>query len=87
MSFDPQSMNKDKASLYSSVFNTPQGEEVLEDLMRFVGFMGDAFKPGDPYGTAYNLGQRRVVQRIANLTAYFSNKPERLSAEENFLNE
>jgi hypothetical protein len=88
MSFDPQAMNKDKSSLYASVFNTPQGTKVLEDLMSFVGYMGDAFKPNDPYATAYNLGQRRVVQRILNLTNYLStNKPERLSPEETFLNE
>lgn len=58
---------KEKASLYSSVFDTPNGRLILDDLIAYVGYWGDAFTPGDPCVTAYNCGQRRVVARILNL--------------------
>ncbi len=60
-------IDKDKASLYGSVFSTREGTLVVEDLLSFVGYYGDPFVAGDPCITAYNCGQRRVVARILNL--------------------
>lgn len=60
-------VNKEKASLYNSVFSTKEGNDVLEDLIMFVGYYGDQFVPGDPCITSYNCGQRRVVSRILSL--------------------
>tara|TARA_R110000751_G_scaffold303671_1_gene418550 strand:+ start:812 stop:1078 length:267 start_codon:yes stop_codon:yes gene_type:complete len=65
--FNKQSINKEKASLYNSVFSTRHGNLVLEDLLKFVGYYGETFSPGDPCVTAYNCGQRRVIVRILNL--------------------
>ena len=60
-------IDKEKASLYNSVFSTREGTLVLEDLLTFVGYSGDAFSAGAPCLTSYNCGQRRVVARILNL--------------------
>lgn len=60
-------IDKEKSSLYNSVFSTQEGNTVLEDLISFVGYYGDPFVAGDPCITAYNCGQRRVVARILNL--------------------
>ena len=57
-------VDKEKAALYHSVFNTPNGRKVVDDLVSFVGFYGDQFTPGDPHTTAYNCGQKRVLTRI-----------------------
>lgn len=64
---DVQSIDKEKASLYHAVFDTPNGRKVLDDLLSFVGHYGDPFVAGDPCITSYNCGQRRVVARILNL--------------------
>ena len=58
--------DKEKASLYSAVFNNPDGRKVVDDLINFVGYFGEGFAT-DPYSTSYNCGQRRVVTRILNL--------------------
>lgn len=51
---------------YKRTFATPAGEQVLEDLRGFCGDRSDAFVPGDPYHTIYNVGARRVLLRIQN---------------------
>lgn len=66
-------INKEKSNLYSLVFNTREGQEVLEDLLSFSGFYADTFVPNDPYSTSYAAGQRRVVLRILS----FLNKKEK----------
>lgn len=58
------SINKEKANLYASVFDNKNGRELLNDLISFTGFMSDTFVPNDPYTTAYSAGQRRVILRI-----------------------
>jgi hypothetical protein len=63
---DVQQMNREKVKLYSQVFNTPAGREVVKDMMNFCGFFGDTFQPHDPYQTSYNCGKRRVMTRILN---------------------
>ena len=88
MAFDPQSINKDKAALYGAVFNNPNGQEVIKDLMQFVGYMGDPFAPADPHVTSYNCGQRRVVSRVLNLSGYHKQQDLiKLNQEENLADE
>lgn len=88
MAFDPQRINKDKASLYDAVFNNPNGQEVIKDLMQFVGYMGDPFSPADSHVTSYNCGQRRVVSRILNLSGHYRQQNLiKLNEEESFADE
>lgn len=49
---------------YRQVYATPQGREVIDDLLRFTGMEFDAFVRGDPHATAYNVGKQRVGRRI-----------------------
>lgn len=48
--------------------DSAKGQEVLSDLIKFTGYEDDAFVPGSPEETAYNLGQQRVVRRILKMT-------------------
>jgi len=51
---------------YKKVFSTPEGKKVLYDLMKFGKFNQPTYSPGDPNGTAFNEGMRRVILRIVN---------------------
>lgn len=53
--------------LYRMVFNSPEGQVVLRDLMRFCGIRQEQFTPGSFEDTAYALGKRRVGLRIASI--------------------
>lgn len=60
-----------RRAAYSAVFDSPMGEVVLDDLMRFCQVDGQAHAPGDPYQTAFNDGARRpalYVRQILNDT-------------------
>lgn len=52
--------------LYKQVFETPQGQDVLKDLAKFCHMQSPSYTPGDPHGTAYKEGMRRVFLRISN---------------------
>ncbi len=53
-----------KRCVYKEVFNTPQGQKILQDLYVFCGQNRSTHVAGDPYGSAYNEGMRRVFLRI-----------------------
>ncbi len=48
---------------FNSVFGSPVGGDVLQDLRDFCGMDADAFAD-NPERTAYNLGMRRVFLYI-----------------------
>ena len=49
---------------YRAVFNTKDGERVLEHLVK-VGFLDTTVHtPGDPYDTAFKEGKRSIVISI-----------------------
>lgn len=51
---------------YEAVFNTPDGQWVLRDILR-TGMVGmDIMIPGDPYRTHYLLGQQRLAIGIVS---------------------
>lgn len=56
---------KKKAGVISDyqIFNTPQGRNVLKDLMKNHHFIGPVFD-SDPQQMARNEGERNVVLRI-----------------------
>ena len=49
---------------YKQTFATPEGKEVLKDLLNSCGVLTTSFVPGDPYHTAYNEGRREIANRI-----------------------
>ena len=49
---------------YRGVFSGPDGELVLQDLLKFCNGGNQSFVPGEPYETAFNEGKRRVALRI-----------------------
>jgi hypothetical protein len=53
--------------LYRSVYGTPEGHVVLQDLMRFCGVRNEQYTPGSFEDTAYALGKKRVGLRIASI--------------------
>lgn len=52
---------------YRDVFLSPQGKEVLKDLLKFCHYNSPTFVPGDPHTSAYNEGMRRVILRIISI--------------------
>jgi hypothetical protein len=57
----------DKASLhdaYRSVFENPKGRMVLKHLCREGHVLSSTFVAGDPYQSALNEGERRIVLSI-----------------------
>lgn len=48
---------------YRNVFNSPEGELVVNDMIRSY-IMRDSFVPGDPCASAYNDGQKALVLSI-----------------------
>ena len=67
----PKKEMKEKASkllrAYHSVFNTPDGELVLNDLMSRNHFKTSSFNPEQrPMTTIYNEGARSVILQILN---------------------
>ena len=61
---DPQAKKQlGKLKAYQDLFNDPNGEKVIQDLMTRFGMKTSTFNT-DPYVTAFNEGQRNVVLYI-----------------------
>lgn len=58
------SVFKNKQATYRRTFATEDGKDVLKDLLSFCKFTESCYVPGDPTGTAYNEGMRRVALRL-----------------------
>lgn len=52
-------------SAYGAVFNTDQGQRVLDDLE--ASFDGSCYTKGDSHDTAFREGQREVLLRIRQM--------------------
>jgi len=55
---------------YQRLFNSPEGELVLRDMMKASGFTRTNYVPGSFDATAHNEGQRAMVLRVAKLAHY-----------------
>ncbi len=55
-----------RVKLYEETFSTESGKAVLKDLRRLF-YDTEIYIPGDPYGTAFTLGQRSVVMLIRDM--------------------
>jgi hypothetical protein len=56
--------NLELAEAYQKVMNTPEGEKVLTDLLKFSTIFDVDYSQKDLYNAAYNEGLRRVGLRI-----------------------
>lgn len=64
----PGPVDKERAGLYRSVFDSPEGRKVLEDLIKVSQFYGETW---DPHccTASYKAGKRRLVGRIINFVS------------------
>lgn len=58
---------KDLKSNMHSVFDTPQGKEVMKFLEKSCGWYQSVFEPGDPQMTLINDGRRQVVATLKTI--------------------
>ena len=56
------------ARKYQSVFRSPEGQEVLKDLLNFTKVAEPTFTVGQADVTAYKEGLRRVGLRLLSMT-------------------
>ncbi len=56
-----------RAAAYKAVFTGPEGEMVLQDLMRTHWVGNTTFDEGNPRKTIFREGERNVVLRILTL--------------------
>lgn len=56
--------NKKLKQQYADVFSTPQGKEVLNDLIKFSRVFEESYHSNSSSNTAYAEGMRRVGLRI-----------------------
>ena len=66
---------------YRRVFETEPGEYVLKRLRKFCKIGQDIIVPGDPQGTAYNVGLQRVYLHIESVMKMDAERIDRLSRE------
>jgi hypothetical protein len=52
---------------YRRTFNTDDGKQVLDDLMKRFSFNATTFVSGDPHTSSFNEGQRAAVLLIVRM--------------------
>ena len=57
----------DKVLAFKSVFGTPEGKKVLENLSHFCGLMRTSYANNDPMAIARNEGRREVILEIISI--------------------
>jgi len=65
--FKRNTVNESLSNKYKNVFNTPEGKEVLEDLLQFTRVNTPSFVQQQPDTTAFNEGMRRVGLRLLSM--------------------
>ncbi len=68
-----------KAQWYKTVFDSPDGQMVLADLIKFTNAHEQSFVPGAADETAFHEGMRRVITRIEKLTNMTPKEIQRIS--------
>lgn len=66
--FKNSQVDNKKSQMYKNVFGTVEGEQVLEDLLKFCKVNQPTYVPGDSLTSSYNEGLRRVGLRLLALT-------------------
>ena len=69
---------------YRAVFNTKDGERVLEHLSKVCFLDVTSFTPGDPHSTSFKEGQRSIVLQILKFIERDPKVILRLIAGENY---
>lgn len=65
--FEKKAVNPELSQKYKTVFKGKAGEEVYQDLLKFCKIDQPTYTPGDPTGTAFNEGLRRVGLRLLSM--------------------
>jgi len=63
---DNKSKEMDRIAKYKVVFSSPEGKEILKDLMKRYFMVTGTYNP-DPYKMYFNEGQRGVVADILEI--------------------
>ena len=61
-----QAIDARKSAAYSAVFATPEGEIVLQDLLREGGLLASSVVEGDAYATHRKEGRRELALHIVH---------------------
>lgn len=77
--FKTNSVNKELSDSYKSLYKTPAGKVVIDDLLRFTKVTSPSFVPGNADTTAYNEGMRRVGLRILSMVEGTPNETKNLT--------
>lgn len=59
--------NRDLSLAYKHLFNTPQGKEVLKDILKQTKYFDNSADLTNVNKTYYNLGQRAIALHIIKL--------------------
>jgi hypothetical protein len=82
--FKRNNVNEHLSNKYKNVFNSPEGKEVLEDLLQFTRVNTPSFVPQQADLTAYNEGMRRVGLRILSMVEGEARKETKSLTEDSF---
>lgn len=59
--------HRETVRAYRRIFNSPEGQLILRDMMKASGFTRTNYVPGSFDATAHNEGQRAMVLRCAKM--------------------
>lgn len=66
----PAAIQARKASAYQQVFGSPEGQIVLQDLLREAGLLSSSVTPGDAYDTHRKEGRREIGLHLISMLAW-----------------
>jgi hypothetical protein len=66
----PIAIKARKSAAYRAVFETPEGEIVLQDILREGGLLEVATVDGDPYATHFRDGKRALALHIVETLSW-----------------
>ena len=64
---------------YKKCFASVEGKRVLQDLIQFCKYRDSSYVAGDPTGTAFNEGMRRVILRVIKFMNMTEDELNRIS--------
>lgn len=65
--FRNTNVEEERQSKYKRVFGTPEGKEVLQDILHSSGVARSSYVLQDPQATSFNEGRRSVGLRLLQI--------------------